>query len=80
MKLQKFENDILNCNIGCFINDDNEIHFRGKDIATALGYENTEQAIRVNVDEEDKAKLSGICRPLDDSGLTFNEKKYYLHK
>ena len=79
MKLERFKNEILDCKIGTFINDDNEIHFRGKDVATALGYENTEQAIRVNVDEEDKDKLSDICRPLEDSGLTFNEK-YHIYK
>ena len=57
MKLQRFENELLNCKIGTFINNDNEIYFRAKDVANYLQYANTEQAIRINVDEEDKTKL-----------------------
>ena len=56
MKLQKYNNNILQCNIGCFINDDNEIYFRGKDVATALGYNDTTHAIINNVDDDDKRK------------------------
>ena len=74
MKLQKYNNNILQCNIGCFINDDNEIYFRGKDVAAALGYNDTDQAIRVNVEDDDKDKLEHLFGPLQDSGLTFNEK------
>ena len=34
--------------------------FRGKDIATILEYADTKQAIRVNVDTEDKQKLEKL--------------------
>ena len=54
MKLEKFENELLNVKIGCFINNDNEIYFRGKDVATALGYENTTKAIIDHVKDEYK--------------------------
>jgi prophage antirepressor-like protein len=35
-------------------------YFKGKQIAQILGYENTRQAIRINVDEEDIKKMSEI--------------------
>ena len=73
MKLQKYNNNILQCNIGCFINDDNEIYFRGKDVANFLSYGNTTQAININVDDDDKWKLEEICN-LSDRCLTSNEK------
>ncbi len=73
MKLQRFENEILNVKVGCFINNKNEIYFRGKDVATALGYENTTQAIIINVDDDDKRKLEEIWDLQIDS-LSFNEK------
>ena len=37
---------------------DNEPWFVGKDVAEALGYSDTKQAIRVNVEEEDKKHLT----------------------
>ena len=73
MKIQKFDNELLNCKIGTFINNDNDIYFRGKDIATALGYENTTQAIIINVEAEDKYKLEELWG-LSHSSLTSNEK------
>ena len=32
----------------------NQLWFKAKDVATALGYANTQQAIRVNVDDDDR--------------------------
>ena len=49
--------------------------FRGKDVATVLGYANTKQAIIKNVDGDDKKKmeeLGGLSeRPLDANALDF---------
>jgi len=73
MKLERFENDILNCKIGIFINNDNEIYFRGKDVASFLGYGNTTQAISINVDDDDKWKLEELWN-LNIDSLTSNEK------
>ncbi len=39
---------------------DGEPWFRGAEAAAALGYKNTRQAIRVNVDEEDKGILENF--------------------
>ena len=40
--------------------DDNEIWFKGRNIASILGYKNTKKAIIDHVDTEDKQKMSGI--------------------
>ena len=77
MKLQRFENEILNVKVGCFINNKNEIYFRGKDVATALCYENTTQAINTHVKDDDKYKLEQLWE-LQDSSLTSNEKIQFI--
>ena len=40
----------------------NEIWFRGKDIAKALGYEKTRNAILKHVDDDDKSILEDLRR------------------
>ena len=71
MEIQKFENNILKCSVDCVIVDNN-VWFRGKDVAIALGYENTTQAILNNVEEEDKYKLGELINLSDR--LTYHEK------
>ena len=67
MAIQVFTKDEWTVN--CFVASDGETWFRGKDVATTLGYADTKQAIRVNVDIDDKKKsdeLRGVCdTPLD---------------
>ena len=77
MKHQKFENEILDIKVGCFINDKNEIFFRGKDVATALNYIDTTSAISDHVDNEDKNKLEELWAGVSP-GLTSNEKNQYI--
>lgn len=55
---------------------DNEIWFVGKDVAEALGYSDTNQAIRKHIDEEDKLtrQIDGIGQKremyiINESGL-----------
>jgi prophage antirepressor-like protein len=74
MKLRIFENELLNCKTGIFINDSNEIFFRAKDVASYLSYGNTTQAINIHVDDDDKFKLEELWG-LYYSSLTSNEKK-----
>lgn len=59
-----------------FVDDDGVIWFVGKDVANALGYQDTDQAIRDHVDEEDKkiypVKMTGQVRKItviNESGL-----------
>ena len=73
MKLEKFENELLDCKIGTFITNENEIYFRGKDIASYLQYADTTQAIKYNVDDDDKCKLEELWA-VEITPLTSNEK------
>ena len=50
------------------------VRFKAKDIATALEYANTKQAIRVNVDDEDRATLAELMGA-NNIPLTHNEKQ-----
>ena len=73
MKLQIFDNELLSCKIGTFINNDSEIYFRGKDVARFLGYSDTVSAIRDHIDDDDKNKLEELWGGISPS-LTSNEK------
>ena len=71
MEIQKYTNTILNCNIKCVLSG--SVWFRGKDIAKALGYENTTQSILNNVENEDKRKLVELDN-LQDRLTTYHDK------
>ena len=73
MKLQIFDNELLNCKVGTFINNDNDIFFRGKDVANYLEYNDTTHAIKYHVDDDDKHKLEELWGE-NNSALTSNEK------
>ena len=79
MEIQKYNNIILNCDIECILVG-SDVWFRGKDIAIALGYENTRAAILNNVEEEDKYKLEEIVGVSQNDPFTSNEKKYNIYK
>ena len=72
--IQIFTNDIFGEIRTCLVN--NQIMFVGKDVATALGYTNTQKAIRDHIDDDDKLTerfvLSGQLRSIiliNESGL-----------
>ena len=72
--IQIFTNEVFGEIRTCQVN--NQIMFVGKDVATALGYTNTQKAIRDHVDDEDKLTerfvLSGQVRSviiINESGL-----------
>jgi prophage antirepressor-like protein len=79
MKLEKFENELLDIKLGAYINNDNEIYFRGKDVANFLGYGNTAQTISIHVDDDDKWKLEELWGIQKIDALTSNEKKTIYH-
>ena len=76
--IQTFENTELGFNIqSIHINDD--MYFKGKDVASTLGYVDTASAIKDHVRQRHKSKLEQIIRA---SGaveclpqLTYNEKQ-----
>ena len=77
MKFQRFDNDLLNIKVGCFIDDRNDIYFRGKDVATALGYANTAKAIKDHIEEDDKNTLEELVN--NDSFLTGYHEKITIY-
>ena len=54
MSVQLFESEILNVSLTSVVCEDGEIYFKAKDIATALGYADSDDAIRRHVRGEDK--------------------------
>ena len=53
---KSFKNEELGFELKSYIDKQQIIWFRGKDVAEILGYKDTNQAIRKHVDEEDKYK------------------------
>ena len=53
---KKYSNEDMNIELASFLDNKQNVWFKGKDIATALGYSDTSQAIRKNVCIEDKCK------------------------
>ena len=51
---KKFINEDLEIELTSFIDDKQNVWFKGKDVAVILGYSDTDQAIRYNVDPEDR--------------------------
>ena len=68
-QIQTFQNSSFSVQCICA---KGEPWFKGKDVATILGYQNTKQAIRVNVDDDDKKKLEEASKGLSDSPLPGN--------
>ena len=82
-EIKLFNNDVLNVNIKTALDDDNNVWFKGKDIATFLKYADTKQALRVNVDEEYKMNYESLVnasRGVSCTPLTFNEKTPYTSR
>ena len=74
---KSYKNDGLGIQIKSFIDSRQNIWFLGKDVAKILGYQDTDQAIRKHVDEEDKYK--GPVKTTGGLQQTFyiNESGFY---
>ena len=60
MSLEKYTYNDLS--IEPFIDSKQNIYFKGKEIASALGYEKTRNAVEQHVDEEDKTSYSEFAK------------------
>ena len=63
------------------VND--EIWFKGKEIAMILGYANTAKAIQQHVDDDDKRKLNQLQHPIlgsSDQDDLNNQKSYFINE
>ena len=58
---KKFTNEVLGLELTSFIDNKQNVWFRGKEIAEILGYSNIRQTISRHVDSEDKKLI--CCRP-----------------
>ena len=54
---KKFVNEDLGIELTSFIDDKQNVWFRGKDVANILGYSNTTDAIKRHVSKNHKRKL-----------------------
>ena len=62
MKIVNYKNDELKVEINCYVDDEKEIWFRGKEISTILGYKDTKKAIQLHVDSDDKKLIDHRIR------------------
>ena len=53
---RKYENSTLNISIISYINSKQNIYFKGKDIASAFWYRDTDDSNRKYIDDQDKIK------------------------
>jgi anti-repressor protein len=72
MELQLIRNEKLDCSLS-FIKVDDEIWFKGNIVAKAMGYKDTDDAIRQHVDEEDKNSARTLM-PGKIPGITYQTK------
>ena len=74
--IKKFQSNELGCNVECVVADGMQ-WFRGKDVAIALGYTNTTQAVQIHVEAEDKHELKQLGHldsiPLDTHNFNTNQ-------
>lgn len=79
---QSFKNEVLDCSISCYLKND-QIWFKGKDIADILDYTNPQKAIRDHIDNDDKTNFADFgkgerfVQPLDPQTIMINESGLY---
>ena len=70
MSVQLFSNGVLDVSLATIVFEDGSTYFKARDVAKALGYENSDQAIRRHVWEEDKFEWCDIrSDPVETTGL-----------
>ena len=74
---KSFKNEELGIEMNSFIDNKQNIWFRGKDVANILGYKNTDDAIRRHVSTENKMihLLHPNCSPRETQGQENNTKE-----
>ena len=72
---KKFANEDLEIELTSYIDDNQNVWFRGKEIAEILGYSNVRKAIWIHVDCEDKQLIS--WRTQNGDGRFQTQNRYY---
>ena len=70
LTVKKFDNKDLNITLDAYVDNKQNIWFKGKDVATLLRYKDTDQSIRKHVDSEDTKSY-----PVESTGQV---RKYNL--
>ena len=73
---KKFTNEELGLELTSYINKQQNVWFKGKDVAQILGYRDTDQGIRKNVSTENKMfhLIRSKCSPVSKTGQQNNTK------
>ena len=77
---KKYGNEDLEIELTSHSDDKQNVWFKGKDIAQILGYSDTDQAIRYNVDPEDRKSFPVNCTGYSQRGrppIFINESGFY---
>ena len=77
MMEKAFKNEELGIKINSYIDKQQKIWFRGRDVAKILGYQDTDKAIRKHVDEEDKYKGAAKTAGGLQQSFFINESGFY---
>ena len=72
-----FSNDVLDIELTSFIDNKQSIWFKGKDFAQILGYSDTEQAVRYNIEPEDRKSYPVNCTGQVRHQIFINESGFY---
>ena len=72
---KNFVNEDLEIELTSFIDDKENVWFRGKDVAESLGYSKTRDALLKHIDNEDKQLIS--WRPQNVDGRSQTQNRYY---
>ena len=72
---KKFANKDLEIELTSYIDNQQNVWFRGKDVAEILGYSKTRDALLKHVDNEDKQLISWRPQNMDSRSQTQN--RYY---
>ena len=78
-------NKIINKNyfeskVTIIIDKDKAVWFKGCDVATILGYVDKKQAIRKNVEMEDKMKLNELSGCLGDTHVNLHPQTFFINE
>ena len=77
---KKYANEDLEIELTSYIDDKQNVWFKGKDVAQILGYSDTNRAIRYNVDPEDRKSFPVNCTGYSQRGrppIFINESGFY---
>ena len=80
LALKKFENSVLGISINTYIDGKQNVWFKGKDVALALGYKDADDALRKHVDGDYKCTLNvpSIHREVQKTTFTSEPGLYAL--